>query len=56
MDNKIPYENRDRKCECYRCELKTECVYLERFQRFGTEQGGLGKCAKLKENKGKLQY
>lgn len=51
------YKNEDRKCECWRCELQEKCVYKDRFQRLGTEvKGALGKCAKLKENAGKLQY
>ncbi len=57
MDNLEIYENKDRKCECWRCELSEKCVYKDRFQRLGTEiKGALGKCAKLKENKGNLQY
>ncbi len=51
------YKNEDRKCECWRCELQEKCVYKDRFQRLGKEvKGALGKCAKLKENAGKLQY
>lgn len=53
-----PYKNEDRKCECWKCELADKCVYREKFQRHPREggNGGLGKCAKLPENKGKLQY
>ena len=50
------YENNDRQCECNKCELSGKCVYNEKYQRLGREDGGLGKCAKLKENNGKLQY
>lgn len=50
------YENADRRCECWECELRDECVYRDRAQRIPRDQGGLGKCAKLKENKGKLQF
>ena len=50
------YENKDRKCECHKCELSDKCVYKDKHQRIGRESGGLSKCAKLKENNGKLQY
>jgi hypothetical protein len=50
------YENKDRKCECWKCELADKCVYRDRFQALPRENGGLGKCAKLTENNGKLQY
>ena len=55
-DMKI-YENIDRACDCHKCELSKECVYKEKYNRLGREfSGALGKCAKLKENGGKLQY
>lgn len=56
MSEKEFYENKDRKCECWKCELADKCVYRDRFQAFPKEAGGLGKCAKLPENNGKLQY
>lgn len=56
MKTKEIYKNADRKCECWKCELKEQCVYRDRHQGLPREDGGLGKCAKLKENGGKLQY
>lgn len=51
------YKNEDRKCECFKCEFEEKCVYAYRYQRLGRENNGaLGKCGKLKENNGKLQY
>ncbi len=51
------YKNEDRKCECWKCELQEKCVYKDKYQRLGREnRGALGKCAKLSENKGVLQY
>lgn len=47
------YENKDGKCECWKCELKDKCVYKDKHQRLPDT---LGKCAKLPQNKGKLQY
>ena len=56
MKAKEIYKNEDRKCECWKCDLKEACVYKDKYQRIPREQGGLGKCARLKENSGKLQY
>lgn len=54
---KETYKNEDRKCECYKCEFEEICVYAYRYQRLGREnKGALGKCAKLEENAGILQY
>ena len=54
--NKI-YDNADLRCECWKCELNDRCVYKDKHQRISRDRyGGLGKCAKLPENKGKLQY
>lgn len=50
------YENKNQKCECWKCELQGLCVYRDRSQRHRKENGGIGKCAKLPENNGKLQY
>ncbi|MBK5243712.1 MAG: hypothetical protein JJE18_01575 [Eubacteriaceae bacterium] len=47
------YENKDRKCECWKCELSGKCAYKDKFQRLPDE---LGKCAKLPKNSGKLKY
>lgn len=45
------YENKDRKCDCYRCELNANCPYVNKYQRLGKEhKGALGLCKKLKEN------
>ncbi|WP_409969573.1 hypothetical protein RFF05_06585 [Bengtsoniella intestinalis] len=52
----MAYENKDRKCECHKCDANKACVYAWKFQRLGKEQGGLGKCALLAENNKKLQY
>lgn len=43
-------------CECWKCDLKQECVYHDRFQMYPKDEGGLGKCALLPENSGILQY
>jgi hypothetical protein len=50
---KMQYENKDQKCECWKCELAEKCVYKDKYQRLPDE---LGKCAKLPRNNGKLQY
>lgn len=45
------YENKDRKCECYLCELNTTCPYVDKYQRLGREhKGALALCKKLEEN------
>lgn len=50
------YENKDERCNCSRCELNDKCVYKDKFQRLPRKVGGLSKCAKLEQNRGKLQY
>ena len=41
------YKNKDRKCDCYRCELNTNCPYVDKYQRLGREnRGALGHFAK----------
>lgn len=48
------YKNEDRKCDCYRCELNTNCPYVDKYQRLGREnRGALGLCKKLPENQNK---
>lgn len=48
------YENKDRQCECYKCELNTTCPYVDKYQRLGREnRGALGLCKKLEENQRK---
>ena len=56
LETKEIYTNVDRRCECWKCELNGKCVYKDKYQRIGRDIGGLGKCAKLVENGGKLQY
>lgn len=49
----------DRLCDCGRCDLRGKCVYHDKYQRFPRRpggMGGLGKCANLPENGGKLQF
>lgn len=42
------YKNEDKKCECWKCEKKTTCVYKDKYQRLPrTEPGALGLCPKL---------
>lgn len=41
------YENKDKKCECWKCELKDTCQYVDKFQRLPRISGGLGLCKKL---------
>jgi predicted metal-binding protein len=41
------YENRDGKCECYKCELKEECIHREAYRRMPRDVGGLALCKKL---------
>ena len=48
------YENKDRQCECYKCEFNTTCPYVDKYQRLGREhKGALGLCKKLEENQRK---
>lgn len=48
------YKNKDRKCECYKCELNTTCPYADKYQRLGREhKSALGLCKKLEENQRK---
>ncbi len=42
------YKNEDRKCECWKCELKDSCKYKDKFQRLHRNDGGLGLCKKLR--------
>ena len=43
------YENKDKQCECYKCELAEKCNYYEKYQRLPkTAPGALGLCPKLK--------
>lgn len=45
------YENKDRQCECFKCELNNTCPYVDKYQRLGREnRGALALCKKLKEN------
>lgn len=45
------YENKDRKCECHKCELNITCQYVDKYQRLGREhKGALALCKKLSEN------
>lgn len=41
------YENRDKKCECYKCELIEDCIHKEAYRRMPRDVGGLGLCKKL---------
>lgn len=42
------YENKDKKCECWKCELKDKCQYKDKYSRFPrTAPGALGLCKKL---------
>lgn len=48
------YLNVDRKCECWKCELKNTCPYADKYQRLprDTSPGALDLCKKLnKEDK-----
>lgn len=47
------YENKDKKCECWKCEKKDTCQYKDKYQRLPrTAQGALGLCPKIsKEEK-----
>lgn len=48
------YDNADRKCECWKCELSCEnggdCPFDQKLQRHPADlqRGGLGLCKKLK--------
>lgn len=42
------YENKDKKCECQKCELQETCPYRDKYQRLPrTAPGALGLCKKL---------
>lgn len=42
------YKNEDKKCECWKCELKEKCPYKDKYQRLPrTSSGALGLCKKL---------
>ena len=42
------YENKDKKCECWKCELEITCPYKDKYQRLPrTVPGALGLCKKL---------
>lgn len=41
------YENKDKKCECWKCEKKETCQYRDKFQRLSKMDGGLELCKKL---------
>lgn len=42
------YKNEDKKCECWKCELKDKCQYKDKYQRLPrTAPGALGLCKKL---------
>lgn len=42
------YDNKDKKCECCKCELKDNCNYKYKYQRLPrTVSGALGLCKKL---------
>ncbi len=44
------YKNEDKKCECWKCELKDTCQYRDKYQRLPrTNPGALGLCKKLQE-------
>ena len=46
------YENKDQKCECWKCELKDTCPYKDKYQRLPrTAPGALGLCKKLKDSR-----
>lgn len=43
------YQNADKKCECWKCELKGSCHVRDKNQRLPrTVRGALGLCEKLK--------
>ncbi len=42
------YENKDKKCECWKCELKSTCQYKDKYQRLPrSHSGALALCKKL---------
>ncbi len=44
------YDNKDQKCECWKCEIKDTCPYKDKYQRMPrTTPGALGLCKKLKK-------
>lgn len=46
------YANINGKCECWKCELKKTCQYVDKYQSLPeTEPGALGLCKKIKEVK-----
>lgn len=42
------YENKQKKCECWKCEINGTCQYKDKFQRL-PKPTGLGLCKKLKD-------
>ena len=47
MDKK-EYKNEDKKCECWKCELKHTCPYQDMYARLPRiNTGALGLCKKL---------
>lgn len=45
-----PYDNADQRCECWKCELRNICKFVEKGQRLPKKHapaGGLGLCHKL---------
>jgi|GEM_PF-2120737 len=48
MINMTKYENKDKKCECWKCELEITCPYKDKYQRLPrSRSGALGLCKKL---------
>lgn len=42
------YENKNQKCECWKCEKSETCPYKDKFQRHPRSvSGALGLCPKL---------
>ena len=47
MEKQI-YQNKDKKCECHKCEMTAEtCKHWEACRRMTEKVGGLGLCPKL---------
>ena len=45
------YKNEDKECECWKCELKEDCICRDKYQRLPrTNKGALGLCPKLKRS------
>lgn len=46
----MKYENKDRKCECEKCEMLSTCKVTGKYQRLPRDlaPGALGLCPKLK--------